>query len=150
MVRGAKGGIRSEPLARFWQRVFVDPETGCWLWTGALRGTTGYASFWDGRYVVTGHAWAYRTFIGRYKRSLELDHLCRVHRCVCPWHLEPVTHRENAHRGLRGVLRTHCPHGHEMTPENTYTLSTRPGKRICLACKLTQQAAYKRRTNQKE
>jgi hypothetical protein len=28
-----------------------------------------------------------------------------------------------------------CRHGHEMTPENIYTFSTRPNRRVCRKCK---------------
>ena len=31
--------------------------------------------------------------------------------------------------------RTHCGKGHELTPENTYTIPSRPGTRECRTCK---------------
>jgi hypothetical protein len=40
--------------------------------------------------------------------------------------------------------KTHCPHGHEYTPENTKLIkSTRPGKfkRQCRACKAAAEKA---------
>jgi hypothetical protein len=45
-----------------------------------------------------------------------------------------VTHLENVHRGKRGNV-THCPQGHEYTPENTRTMMAR-GKpaRYCRIC----------------
>jgi hypothetical protein len=67
--------------------------------------------------------------VGPIPDGFEVDHLCRVTPCVNPAHLEPVTHRENVHRGKNGVLRhlraplirrTHCGRGHERTPENLY------------------------------
>ena len=41
----------------------------------------------------------------------------------------------------RPGLRTHCPHGHEYTPENTYI---RPvaGSRACRACRAEQSRKY--------
>jgi DNA-binding XRE family transcriptional regulator len=38
--------------------------------------------------------------------GLQLDHLCRVRCCVNPAHLEPVTNRENSHRGSKLKLTT--------------------------------------------
>lgn len=40
-------------------------------------------------------------------------------------------------------LRTHCPHGHEYTPENTYYATK--GKRVCRVCSAAQQRAYQQR-----
>ncbi|AIY32482.1 hypothetical protein PBI_MIAZEAL_128 [Mycobacterium phage MiaZeal] len=37
--------------------------------------------------------------------------------------------------GARAAKRTHCIHGHEMTPENTYTRPSRPGTRECITCR---------------
>ena len=45
--------------------------------------------------------------------------------------------RRNSQGRVAHHLRTHCPHGHEYTPENTYTYR---GSRSCKACcKLRQQ-----------
>ncbi len=125
--------LRPGVLERFWARVNVHPD-GCWLWTGGIKGGTGYGSF-DGESV---HRVAYELLRGPIPRGLEIDHLCRVRRCVNPGHLEPVTHREN---GLRGVgvaakhaRKTHCLHGHEFTEANTYRRPDRPWWRGCQTC----------------
>ena len=34
--------------------------------------------------------------------------------------------------------KTHCPSGHEYTPENTYSPPSRPGQRYCRACQRTK------------
>lgn len=98
-------------------------ENGCWLWTAAVHKATGYGSFWvDGR-NLGAHRVAYSLLVGEIPDGLHVDHLCRVRHCVNPEHLEPVAPAENTRRGAWGVLRqpkTHCPHGHEFTPENTY------------------------------
>ena len=68
---------------------------------------------------------------------MELDHLCRVIACWNPWHLEEVTHAENVRRGRGNGYRekTHCPKGHEYTPENTYRPPSRPTNRQCQTCR---------------
>ena len=98
---------------RFWNKVKLGPG-GCWLWTASLKGPgyntgRGYASFyWAGK-GQSGHRVAYEVLVGTIPDGLQVDHLCRVRRCVNPEHLEPVTHRENVRRGL---LLT-CPHGED-------------------------------------
>lgn len=80
------------------------PELGqCHLWTAGLMGK-GYGCIWDdvrGR-MVGAHIVAYEMAEGHaVPDGYELDHLCRVRRCVRPSHLETVTHRENVVRGVR-------------------------------------------------
>lgn len=44
--------------------------------------------------------------------------------------------------GVHGQARkTHCPAGHEYTPENTYTLPSRPTARYCRPCHAEQSRA---------
>lgn len=90
------------PSQRFWKHVDKDgplpiirPALGpCWLWTAA--NTKGYGAFNRGNGItVPAHHWAYEQLIGPIPQGLELDHLCEVHSCVRPSHLEPVTRREN-------------------------------------------------------
>jgi hypothetical protein len=69
-------------------------ETRCWVWQLALN-TVGYAiRHRDGQTRVV-HRLNYERDVGPVPEGLELDHLCRVRRCVNPAHLEPVTHTEN-------------------------------------------------------
>lgn len=72
----------------------VDPVTNCWLWLLGLD-DKGYAmSERDGK-TCRGHTVNYEAKYGPVPEGLELDHLCRVRRCVNPDHVEPVTHAEN-------------------------------------------------------
>lgn len=61
-----------------------------------------------------------------------------------PSHLEAVTPQENVARGYAPnvagqvrrdscAARTHCKHGHELTPENTY-ITPKEGWRQCKSC----------------
>lgn len=128
---GADGQRRN--VAHLWSLVQKSPDAdGCWLWTGSLR-SDGY-----GQYGGRGgaHREAYRHLIGQIPTGLQLDHLCRVILCVNPSHLEPVTRAENMRRSA--ALRTHCPHGHEWTEQNTaYQAAT--GARRCRACTVVLQ-----------
>lgn len=118
---------------RLLARVEVDRE-GCWLWLGYVGIRNGYGSFGAGKLA---HRVAYEAFVGAIPPGLQIDHLCKVRRCVNPDHLEAVTQRENLLRGdtvtARNAARTECPRGHPYTPENTYRSN---GKRRCRICTL--------------
>lgn len=122
-------------------------ETGCIEWTGALT-STGYGSFYaaPGEYIPA-HRWAYTQSKGEIPKGMQLDHLCRNRSCVNPDHLEPVTVRENLLRGNTVTARnravTHCPAGHEYTPENTYVAPGSPGNRHCKTCIHSRSLARK-------
>lgn len=122
-------------LERLWQYVDKQPN-GCWLWTGYLDGKGyGFLRLTRSRKTVRAHRLAYEALVGPIPEGMELDHLCRIIRCVNPDHLEPVTHAENVRRGRGGEhnrLKTHCAQGHEFTPENTYIRSN--GGRFCRTC----------------
>lgn len=115
----------------------LNPETGCIIWTGAL--SRGYGYVGDRGKVRSAHIIAYELVKGQIPKGLELDHLCRVRRCINPDHLEPVTRQTNILRGIGPLVTkakykamTHCKRGHEFTPENTYR--TKNGRRQCRAC----------------
>lgn len=68
-------------------------NNGCWIWTGARRGTYGVVS------RTPAHHLLYEFHKGKIPDNLQLDHLCRVHLCVNPDHLEAVSSGENTRRG---------------------------------------------------
>lgn len=125
------------PVERFLLRIEID-SAGCWIWQGALD-DSGYAVFKHDD-QKRGHRWSYEHFKGPIPAGLQLDHLCRVRRCVCPDHLEAVDVRTNVRRGqgptALHAAQTHCIRGHEFTPENTYLNRTKYGlSRTCRACR---------------
>ena len=87
----------------FWSRVEKTAD-GCWLWTSTIV-WNGYGQFRIDNRRVYAHRFAYEQVNGTIPAGLDLDHLCRVRRCVNPAHLEPVTRRENLRRGrvARGI-----------------------------------------------
>lgn len=120
--------------SRLWSK--IDASGDCWEWM-AYRSKTGYGYVKDGRSPRSAHLVVYETLVGGVPDGLELDHLCRNHRCVNPDHLEPVTHKENVARGAsttaHAARTNHCINGHEFTLANTYI---RPnGNRACRACR---------------
>lgn len=157
--------VQASDMRRLLEKVAV-AEDGCWLSTGSLT-PKGYARFKFDDRSGHGHRFAYLALVGPIPDDLELDHRCHTeddsckggvvcaHRkCINPAHLEAVTHRENLRRGNIGQyqrqdgeaasrLKTHCAHGHEYTPDNTYTYPD--GKRVCRICKNAEKARYRAR-----
>jgi hypothetical protein len=124
---------------------------GCWTWTASLD-SHGYGQINSGGRgkPLPAHRVVYEMINGPVPVGLDLDHLCRNTVCVRPDHLEPVTRAENIRRGEAGqvhkarmALLTHCKHGHEFTPANTYTGKNANGnpRRVCRKCKAIRERA---------
>lgn len=121
--------VEDNVMKRFWTK--VDKTSECWLWTGALN--KGYGAFSIKNKAKQAHRLAYQFVKGQIPEGLELDHLCKTKHCVNPSHLEPVTHKVNIQRAdSYWTTKTHCPKGHEYSPENTGVNSK--GSRWCRAC----------------
>lgn len=123
-----KTGYLAPLPVRYWP-----DANGCWIWR-LSRDKQGYGQYptgTRGRHK-RAHRVVYERLRGPIPAGLELDHLCRVHACVNPDHLEPVTHAENMARGIQ-ASQTHCKYGHEYTPENTYR-NPSSGFRSCRIC----------------
>lgn len=137
-TKGTPHGLT--PLERFMRHVTVGAEGECWIWTGTRAGTGQRHGLWrekPGMASVGAHVWIYTAVVGPVPPGMVLDHFeCDRPVCVNPAHLRPVTHRENTLRGdsfaAWNAAKTHCVHGHEFTPENTYM---HRGKRHCRACR---------------
>lgn len=131
---------------KFQTHVEVDENTGCWNWVGS-KNRAGYGRVRRGGKVHRAHRWAYELYRESIPDGLVIDHLCRNHSCVNPWHLEPVTNDENCERGWGRRIKTgwinHCIHGHEFTPENTYINPL--GRKICRTCSDKSREKYYRK-----
>lgn len=134
-----------------WERIRVDPDTGCWLWLGALN-TDGY-----GKYRGTSaHLSVFRALCGPTPPDRIADHhchdprkcrggrTCRHRRCSNPACLHWVTRKGQLVPGRRnrwgrefeaGAPIDVCKNGCEFTPENTrWNLSRGVWVRRCKAC----------------
>ena len=129
----------------------------CWPWRGRIS-DEGYGGFGKGSDLA--HRVAFELMVRPIGEGLNVDHLChnrdvtcaggktcQHRRCVNPAHLDAVTQRDNLLRSRhtaphRNAAKTHCPKGHEYTPENTYSRTTTKGyrRRECRACRTERMA----------
>ncbi len=117
----------------------IKPDGDCLIWQGHKH-KLGYGQVQRQGKVWQAHRWAYLLEHGNVPPCL--DHLCRRRDCVNAEHLEPVTQKENLYRGVGTIApinaaKTHCPHGHEYTKENTRHYRHPKNKywgRWCRAC----------------
>ena len=80
---------------RFLEKCQPEPNTGCWIWIGAIGNPWGYGAFrWNG---TTGcaHIFAYQNFIGIIPHGYVVHHKCHNRWCVNPSHLAPASRSEN-------------------------------------------------------
>lgn len=138
--------LDDKTVARFWAKVNRDGPTHpvlgtpCWLWTRFTH--RGYGRFGIGKTRADrAHKVAWRLLRGVIPAGLQLDHLCRIRRCVNPAHLEPVSRRENILRGespsARNARKTHCPQGHKLVIDGA-------GRR-CIECRRRHGREYQAR-----
>lgn len=142
LTKGTPHGLT--PMQRFMRHVAVDADTGCWIWTGSLRGgipgSDGYGQWYPESNkgpAINAHVWIYEQIVGPVPLGMELDHFaCDNPPCCNPEHVRPTTPWENTLRGNSpaawNAAKTHCNRNHEYTPENTYMHN---GKRYCRACR---------------
>lgn len=136
-------------ISRFKVNYITDVGVGCWLWVGLIN-RDGYGVFQkSGCGSNLAHRFSYQYFIGSIGDGLELDHLCRVRRCVNPWHLEPVTGRENWLRSRSpsaiNIKKTHCVRGHVLGGDNLRSYMSNfygTPTRQCRICTRIRQNKY--------
>ena len=134
---------KNETIDGFMDKVFPCPITGCWLWA-AFVNPDGYGMVTVGSKSIRAHRQSYQLFVGPIPDGKQLDHLCRVRRCVNPHHLEAVDGIENWRRGESSSklfsMRDKCANGHDLTGDN---LMLYRGARRCKACNAKDVERYR-------
>mgnify|MGYP001567702964 CR=1 FL=1 len=111
----------------------------CWIWPRGKNGKQYGAVMIDGvqRYA---HRVVFEAFFGAIAKDLTLDHLCRNHSCVNPYHMEAVTSVENVMRGesphAKNARKLRCPKGH------AYDMPRKSGRRGCRTCQRQHGLKY--------
>jgi len=115
-------------------KIDIAPD-GCHLWTGYVH-RTGYGRVAYHGKVREAHRVAYELAHGPVPKGKEIDHLCRVRRCVNPDHLEAVTRKVNCLRGAAPTIKIYfsgaCRRGHPKTAE--HGVRKRNGNWRCMTC----------------
>lgn len=117
--------------------------TDCWRWLGPIN-PRGYGMFSYKGISFAAHRVGVVLDGREIPAGMVVDHTCRNRACVNPVHLRVVTARENALENSVGhaaqnSAKTHCPKGHEFTPDNLVQWALRQGYRHCRICTLESQ-----------
>ncbi len=89
---------RTEVIEKVMRRVRVNPETGCWEWTGPTSGNGrggGYGRMSLNGQTVATHLVVYTHYFGYIPGKKQIDHECENRKCCNPHHLKIVTHKQN-------------------------------------------------------
>jgi hypothetical protein len=78
----------------FDQAYSPEPNSGCWLWLGALN-AKGYGSIRIAGKTELAHRMSYRRYRGEVAAGVQVLHRCDVPACINPDHLYLGTHADN-------------------------------------------------------
>lgn len=93
-------GHPRQPLhEKFWRYVEPEPNSGCWLWVGAVGGNVpkwGYGKIKHEGKQISAHRVSWELHHGPISPEILVLHKCDVTICVNPGHLFLGSHRDNA------------------------------------------------------
>jgi len=124
----------------------VITTSGCWEHQSFRRPSKrmnnqaqGYADVSYRGKTWRAHRLAYVLAKGPVPAGMVVSHVCDNPPCCNPDHLVARTEKGNMRDAVaKGRLaqqrKTHCKHGHEYTPENTFRPPSAPQKRNCKTC----------------
>ena len=94
-----------DPIERFKQKYIVNPNTGCWEYTGCIE-KNGYGRFKLNKKNILAHRFSYEYYVGSIDPNLEICHNCNCKKCVNYEHMRQDTKSSNAIDKLKA--KNHC------------------------------------------
>ena len=125
---------RKSLSAAFHEKITGEPNSGCWLWTGA-SGTRGYGHIRKNGKMLKAHRVAWTLYRGAIPEGLCVLHHCDVTSCVNPGHLFIGTHTDNMRDKERKGRANHASglrHGRYTKPWRTCRGDAHHARRIPL------------------
>lgn len=129
---------------RFMRFVSPEPNSGCWLWIGAIRGNSHrqparYGAFWLRGAMIPAHKAAFVLFCSEVPPAVNVLHKCDNTFCVNPSHLFLGDQSSNmldcvAKGRHHMTARATCKNGHDLSDSKFVRPSGRTGWRRCLKC----------------
>ena len=123
----------------------------CWLYRGTPHNKFGHCKVrWSGKNVYIHRLSAHLHWgFDLNSPNLILHSIFCLPNCWNPEHLREGTHKDNAQDAIlvgkfhyNNQVTTHCPQGHEYTPENT-SINSNSGKKYCKECNRQRAAKYR-------
>lgn len=134
-------------IERF-SRKFIKTVDGCWNWTAAIRGKSGYGCIRYNKKIIDAHRMSYLLFRGEIPPGMCVLHKCDNRLCVNPEHLFLGTYKDNYDDAIKkGRID---PHAHKLSRNHPNISSYKLGCRCELCREIQKLRMRKYRKSKKE